>query len=367
MSLGAVFLGYCNPFVDEAIKKQLKNGITFSLVHRLEVEVAEMLCERIPCADMVRLGKNGNDVTSAAIRLSRHVTGNNHILFCGYHGWQDWYISKTSMNGGIPNEVGDYSHRFPYNDLDALETLLSELEGKTACIIMEPTSRILPNKGYLEGVRDLADKFKVILIFDEIVTGFRFHRGGYQSLCGITPDLACFSKALGNGLPISALVGKREIMQQCPEIFYSLTFAGETLSLATAKAVMEVSDDKNVPKVIEKNGQYFLDELNVTIDKYGLQDVVSVEGFPCRNVMIFRDTQDVSATDTRTYWIQELSKKGILTAGVHIFSFAHQKTEIDFLLSCYEQVLEDIKVSLDSGSLPEKLQCPSAKMSVRNF
>ena len=367
MSLGAVFLGYCNPKVDTAIKKQLKKGISFSLAHRLEIEVAEMLCERIPCADMVRFGKNGNDVTTAAVRLGRYVTGNNHILFCGYHGWPDWYISKTSVNGGIPSEVGDYSHRFPYNDLEALEKLLQELEGNAACIIMEATSRIHPKDGYLQGVRELADKYKVILIFDEIVTGFRFHRGGYQSVCGVTPDLACFSKAMGNGVPISALVGKRNVMEKCTEIFYSLTFAGETLSLAAAKAVMEVMDEDNVPQVIEENGQYFIDGMNSQINKYGLQDTVVVEGYPCRSVMFFRDAQDIPATDTRTYWIQELTKKGILTAGYHIVSFAHKKPEIDFLLTRYDQVFADIKSSLDDGTLSEKLQCPSAKLSARDL
>jgi glutamate-1-semialdehyde 2,1-aminomutase len=267
------------------------------------------------------------------------------------------------MNGGIPNEVGDYSHRFPYNDLNALEDLLQELDGKTACIIMEPTARVHPEERYLLGVRELADKYKVVLIFDEVITGFRFHRGGYQSICGITPDLACFSKALGNGAPIAALVGKRDIMRECPNIFYSLTFAGETLSLSAAKAVMEVIDEENVPQVIEKNGQYLMDEVNSQIKNYDLQDVVAIDGFPCRSVMIFRDNQDIPATDTRTYWIQELTKKGILTAGSNIISFAHQKLEIDYLLTRYDQVFADIKSSLSDRSLPEKLQCPSAKFS----
>ena len=137
---------------------------------------------------------------------------------------------------------------------------------------MEATSRIHPKDGYLQGVRELADKYKVILIFDEIVTGFRFHRGGYQSVCGVSPDLACFSKAMGNGVPISALVGKRDVMEKCTEIFYSLTFAGETLSLAAAKAVMEVMDEDNVPQVIENNGQYFLDGMNALVPETKTED-----------------------------------------------------------------------------------------------
>lgn len=367
MALGPVTLGYRHPYVEKAIKSQLENGISFSLAHPLEVEVAEMLCERIPCAEMVRFGKNGNDVTTAAVRLSRYVTGNNHILFCGYHGWQDWYISRTSMNGGIPDDVQKYSHRFKYNDLDDLERLLIELKAKTACIIMEPVSRIPPKDGYLQGVRKLADKYNVILIFDEVVTGFRFHRGGYQSVCGVTPDLACFSKAMGNGMPISALVGKVDIMSKCSEIFFSLTFAGESLSLAAAKAVMEVIDKENVPAVIEKHGQLLWDGMNKLISEYELDKAIVVEGFSCRTVVIFRDYKETTGDDIRTYWIQELAKRNILTAGYHIISLSHRKTEIDFMLEQYEYVLQDIKELLNNDTLPGKLQCAPSKPSARDL
>lgn len=367
MALGAVILGYNHPYVNEAILTQMGKGISFSLTHKLEIEVAEMLCNRIPCAEMVRFGKNGNDVTSAAIRLSRYVTGKNHILFCGYHGWQDWYICQTSMNGGIPEEVKNYSHRFKYNDLEDLERLLIDFRDKIACIIMEPVSRTHPKDNYLQGVRDLADKYNVILVFDEVVTGFRFHRGGYQSVCGVTPDLACFSKALGNGMPISALVGKADIMRKCPEIFYSLTFAGETLSLAAAKAVMEVIDKEDVPAVIENAGQNLLNGTNQLLSKHELTETIIVEGFPCRSVLIFHNYKEVPASDVRTYWIQELTKRNIITAGSHIMSLAHNKMEIDFILEQYDAVLKDVKESLDNNTLPNKLQCPSTKASARDL
>jgi glutamate-1-semialdehyde 2,1-aminomutase len=367
MSLGAVTLGYGHPYVNEAIKKQLEKGSSFSLTHRIEVEVAEMLCERIPCAEMVRFGKNGNDVTSVAIRLSRYITGNNHVLFCGYHGWQDWYICQTSMDGGILSEVKNYSHRFNYNDLDGLENLLNEFEGNTACVIMEPTSRIAPDDGYLQGVRNLVDKYQALLIFDEVVTGFRFDRGGYQKISGVTPDFACFSKAMGNGLPISALVGKREFMEKCPEIFYSLTFGGEAISLAASKAVMEVIDQANVPDVIKKNGQLLLNGIDKLIFDHGLSETIVVEGFPCRNVMIFRDYKNIPAADIRTYWIQELAKRNILTAGYHIVSLSHTEKEINILLDNYDEVFNDIIDSVRDDTLCSKLQCPSAKASVRDL
>ncbi len=367
MALGAVTFGYKHPYIQNAIQNQLEKGITFSLAHDLEVEVAEMMCERIPCAEMVRFGKNGNDATSAAIRLARYVTGKDHVLFCGYHGWQDWYICQTSMSGGIPEILKNYSHRFVYNDLEDLERQLIVFKGQTACIIMEAVSRIAPKDGYLQGVRALADKYNVVLIFDEVVTGFRFHRGGYQSVCGVMPDLACFSKAMGNGMPIAALVGRSELMSKCPEIFISLTFAGETLSLAAAKAVMEVIDKENALEVIEKHGKTLLSGINSLLTSFHLHDAVAVEGFPCRSVMIFRDYKNTDAGDTRTYWIQELAKREILTAGYHIISLSHTAREIDLLLEIYNDVFRGMKESLEDDTLPGKLQCPSVKAPAREL
>lgn len=367
MSLGCVTLGYCHPYVEEAIKKQMERGVSFSLAHRLEVEVAEMLCERIPCAEMVRFGKNGNDVTTAAVRLSRYVTGKDHVLFCGYHGWQDWYICQTSMSGGIPAAIKDYSHRFKYNDLDNLEELMNQYKDQTACIIMEPVSRIQPNEGYLKAVRELASKHNVILVFDEVVTGFRFHRGGYQALSGIIPDLACFSKAMTNGMPLSALVGKQDIMKRCPEIFFSLTTAGETLSLAAAKAVMEVFDKEDVAGQINKFGTTLIARMRGLLSEYELNNVASLEGFPCRSVLIFKDYGDTPAIDIHTYWIQEMAKRNILTAGYHIVSLAHKDDEIAHILSSAKDVFNLIREGLDDGSLSSKLQCPPAKQSARSL
>lgn len=367
MALGAAFLGYRHPYVEEAITKQLEKGVSFPLVHAMEVEVAEMLCERIPCAEMVRFGKNGSDATSAAVRLSRYVTGRNHILFCGYHGWQEWYSCQTSMNGGILEDVKEYSHRFPYNDLEELENLLNRFHKDTACIIMEPVSRITPKEGYLEGVRDLATKHGSVLIFDEIITGFRMHRGGYQALSGVIPDLACFSKALGNGMPISALVGKSEIMSQCPEIYFSLTFAGETLSLAAAKAVMECMDKEDVTGVIHFSGSRLLAELCRIIDAYDLNSVIVPEGFAHRHVLIFHDYNDTSAVDIRTLWIQELIKRRIVSTGTQFPSLAHGEKEVNSLVECYDEILRFIKETLETKKISDRLQCPQAKITARDL
>ena len=367
MALGAAILGYSHPYVNEAISRQLKSGISYTLTHPLEVEVAEMLCERIPCAELVRFGKNGNDVTSAAVRLSRHVTQKNHILFCGYHGWQDWYAGQTSINGGILEEIRHYSHRFKYNDLQDLNRLLEKHRNQTACIIMEPVGRILPSENYLQEVKKLAQQHGVVLIFDEIITGFRCHRGGYQALSGVVPDLACFSKALGNGMPISALVGKADIMRHCEDIYFSLTFAGESLSLAAAKAVMEIIDTEDVCQAIISNGQGVMDGIRELIAIHGLDEQIRLEGFPWRHVLIYGASGETPAADIRTYVIQELTKHWILSAGTQFVTLAHTPEDIQIVLSAYDAIFKSLKTHLGTGMLSKKLECPSARLSARDL
>ena len=187
-----ITLGYCDPDVDGAILAQLKKGISFSLASSLELELAELMTELIPCAEMVRFGKNGTDATSAGVRLARAFTGKNHILALGYHGWQDWYIGSTTRNLGIPKEVGQFTTKVPFNDIESIITAYKSLDGDVAAIILEPFSAQVPNEGYLEFIREFATENNVVLIFDEVITGFRVHLGGAQAYYNVTPDLAAF-------------------------------------------------------------------------------------------------------------------------------------------------------------------------------
>ncbi|MHB1211300.1 MAG: aminotransferase class III-fold pyridoxal phosphate-dependent enzyme, partial [Candidatus Nanopelagicales bacterium] len=236
-SLGAVALGYGDEEINEAVVRQLRDGVTLSLAHPIEAEVAERMVALVPCAEMVRFAKNGTDVTSGAIRLARAATGREHVIVCGYHGWQDWYIGSTSMNRGVPDRTRSLTHAVPYNDLEALKAALEELRDQVAAVIMEPMTSTWPVDGYLQGVRMMTEERGVILVFDEMLTGFRFAPGGAQEYFGVTPDLACFGKALANGFPLSALVGRRDLLDLMPTIFFSGTFGGETLSLTAARVV----------------------------------------------------------------------------------------------------------------------------------
>ena len=201
-ALMPVVLGYNDPDVNYAVRNQLDKGVIFSLATELEAQLSEKLVEVIPCAEKVRFGKNGSDVTTAAIRVARAYTGRDKVIVCGYHGWQDWYIGSTTRNKGVPEAVQGLTYKVPYNDLDAVENLLKENPDQFAALIMEPMNVAEPAPNYLNDLKALLHKHGALLIFDEVITGFRFSIGGAQELFGVTPDLASFGKAMGNGMPI---------------------------------------------------------------------------------------------------------------------------------------------------------------------
>src|SRR5579862_2657486 len=214
-------LGYAHPAVDRAAYERCRQGHSFSLAHRLEVELAERLARIIPCAEMVRFGKNGSDATAGAVRAARAHTSRERVAACGYHGWQDWYIGTTSRHAGVPGAVRALTETFPYNDIGALTRLLESHRGEFAAVIMEPYNFVTPDEGYLQAVKDVAHHHGAVLIFDEICTGFHYGLGGAQKKFGVTPDLATFGKAMGNGYAISCIVGRRDIMRIFDDIFVS--------------------------------------------------------------------------------------------------------------------------------------------------
>ncbi|MGH8562644.1 MAG: aminotransferase class III-fold pyridoxal phosphate-dependent enzyme [Gammaproteobacteria bacterium] len=209
MGIGPIILGYCHPVVDEAIRRQLEDAITFSLMHPLEVELAELLREVVPHAESVRFSKTGCDATSAAVRLARAYTGRERVLCCGYHGWHDWYIAVTDRAAGIPAATAELTATFRYNDIDSV---LSALDTDTACVILEPFTFEREQNGFLAELRRLCDRDGALLIFDEMWTGFRSALGGAQAFLGVRSDLSLFSKAMANGMPISAVTGRRDVM-----------------------------------------------------------------------------------------------------------------------------------------------------------
>ena len=354
-SLAAVTLGYCDKNVDEAVQKQMQNGVTFSLPHCLEMEVAEKLIDIIPCAEKVRFAKNGTDATSASIRIARAYTGKEHIAVCGYHGWQDWYIGSTTRDLGVPKAVKELTHKFEYNSIESLEKIFQERE--LACVIMEPMNVEYPQDNFLEKIKTLAHKNDALLIFDETITGFRYSLGGAQALFNVIPDLATFGKGMANGYPLSAVVGSNEIMQKVEDIFFSGTFGGETLSLAAAKAVIDKYKKDNVPKYLNDLGNYLLKKLNQLIINEGLDDIFRTSGHPAWSFLQVKAQDKYTAFEIKTLFLQEMFKSGILILSSHNLNFSHSEEDIDKLISVYSGVLPLIKQSIDDGNLIEQLNC----------
>ena len=333
----SISLGYCNVDVDAAVLKQLKSGVTFSLPHRLETEVAEMIIDMVPCAEMVRFGKNGSDATSAAIRLARAYTGNEHIAVCGYHGWQDWYIGSTTRDLGVPEATKALTHNFQYNNIDSLKQILAS--NKFAAVIMEPMNLAYPEANFLQEVKTLCQQHGALLIFDEMITGFRFAKGGAQALFDVTPDLATFGKGMANGYPISAVVGRKNIMMLMEDIFFSGTFAGETLSLAATKAALTKINNDNVLAHIHAMGELLLTGLQQLLTKLGNPKWLKICGHPSWSFLQILDCVPYSSWQLKSLFLQEMAQRGILLGGGHNLNYSHQASDINTLLSAYGEVL----------------------------
>jgi glutamate-1-semialdehyde 2,1-aminomutase len=352
-SLAAVTLGYCDADVDKAVQEQMKNGVTFSLPHTLELEVAEKLIEIIPCAEKVRFAKNGTDATSASIRIARAYTGKEHIAVCGYHGWQDWYICSTTRDLGVPNGVKELTHKFQYNSIKSLEKLFQEQE--LACVIMEPMNVEYPKDNFLEKVKELVHKNNALLIFDETITGFRYSLGGAQELFNVIPDIATLGKGMANGYPLSAVVGSNKIMKKVEDIFFSGTFGGETLSLAAANEIINKYKKEKVVDHFYEIGTYLLERLNRIIDNENLGDIFWTSGHPAWSFLHIKEQEKYNSFEIKTFFLQESLKRGVITLGTHNLSFSHTKREIDKLIEVYAEVLPMVKRHVNDQTLLENI------------
>lgn len=356
-ALCCVTLGYCDPDIDAAVREQMNSGVTFSLPHRLETEVAELLVEMIPCAEKVRFAKNGTDATSGAIRVARAYTGRNRVAVCGYHGWQDWFIGSTARDLGVPAAVKDLTHAFAFNNIASLQQLLDAHPGEFAAVILEPMNAAYPKDGFLEKVQQATRKHGALLVFDETITGFRYSNGGAQQEFGVTPDLATFGKGIANGYPLSALVGKSEYMKVVDDIFFSGTFGGETLSLAAAKAVLLKLKREPVLQTMRVRGQKIIDGVNEIVAALDIGNVVSISGHPTWSFLAFREAAGFSPVQIKTLFIQEVFKRGVYTLGTHNLSYAHSDADVDELLACYREVFGLIARGVKEGTLAGLLEC----------
>jgi glutamate-1-semialdehyde 2,1-aminomutase len=356
-SLAAITLGYQDAEVDAAVSAQLKEGVVFSLPHPIEMQVAEKIVELVPCAEMVRFGKNGSDATAGTVRLARAFTGRDHVAICGYHGWQDWYIGSTARNRGVPAATRALTHAWAYNDLGSLEKVFEAHPGQIAAVILEPMNIAEPQPGFLQGVKDVAHRHSALLVFDETVTGFRYAVGGAQQLFGVTPDLAAFGKGLANGYPVSAVAGRADVMRLMEEVFFSFTFGGEALSLAAALATMRKLESEPVIDTLYRQGRAVMEGLKSVIAESDASDFLGVAGNPTWSFLTMQDCGGYTLWQIKTLFLQEMFSRGILTIGTHNMSYSHGDDEVGRLLQAYGEVIPMIAKAVRNKTLESALRC----------
>jgi glutamate-1-semialdehyde 2,1-aminomutase len=356
LALGPIILGYAYPRVDNAIKNQLKKGISFSIPHPLEVELSEKINSIVPGAEMVRFSKTGSDAGTGAIRAARSFTKRDNIAYCGSGGvWHDWFTVITSRNAGIPKILNKMIKKFNYNDIESLKILFENWHGQVAAVYMEPIFSEYPKNNFLQKVKQLAHKHGAVLIFDEVITGFRFANGGAQELLKVKADLAVFGKGLGNGMPIGAITGKREVMEQFKDVFYSTTYGGETLSLAAACAVIDELKEKPVIQHCWKMGKFFMTEFNKLSEEIDVK--IKMEGFPVRSSIVCSDENNQPSLLLKSLFYQETVKRGVLFGpGAVFLSYSHSKQDIQKTLKVSAISMKILKNAIKEKKVKKLLQ-----------
>ena len=363
LALGPITLGYNYKAVNDAIIRQLKDGILFSLPHPVEVELSELISQTIRHAEMVKLEKSGSNAVTGAVRAARAITKRDKIAYCGSGGvWHDWQAAMVSRDGGVPTFNKDLIKIFDYNDTDGLEQIFEDNKEEIAAIVFEPTVYEKPTSNFLKQVRELADKNNAVLILDEIVTGFRFDLGGGQTHFNIKGDMVCFGKGMGNGLPISAITGPTEYMRIFDKLWVSSTNNSESLSIAGTIATINEMKDKNTISYCWEMGTRLFDGWNKVTEKNNLN--IKMRGYPIRMTMDCFDSKNLESASLKALVLQELVKRGIfMSTGTTFISYSHSVEDIDRTLAVLDDVCRVInrKVSNDDyqkhleGNLPKKI------------
>ncbi len=362
LALGPITLGYQYKRVDDAIKNQLKQGISFSMPHYLEVELSKEIKSIIPGTDMVRFSKTGSDAGTGAVRAARAFTGYDNIAYCGGGGvWHDWFTTITSRNEGIPKVLKKMIRKFIYNDIDSLKILFEDWKGEVATVYMEPMMTEYPKNNFLQQVKKITHHYGAVLIFDEVITGFRFAKGGAQELLNVDADLAVFGKGIGNGMPLGAITGKRKYMEKFNDIFYSTTYGGETLSLAAGIAVIKEIKEKPVIKHCWNLGKSFISEFNKMAEE--IDTNVKMDGIPVRSKIVCNDENGNPSVLLKSLFYQECLKRGVLFGPGYVFlSYSHSKKDIEKTLKVCKISLKILKKAIKEKNAKKLLNGNEMKL-----
>jgi len=356
--LRSVSLGHAHPRVLEAVRRELDRGSNFVRPSIVEVQAAERFLATVPTAEMVKFAKNGSDATSAAVRLARAATGRTRVALCSDHPFfsvDDWFIGTTPMSAGIPSTTTDLIASFPYGDLAATEEMLTRYPDEIACLILEPATHTEPPPGYLAGLRELADRYGCVLIFDEMITGFRWSEAGAQGLYGVVPDLSTFGKALGNGFAVSALAGRRDLMERGglrhsgERVFLlSTTHGAETHSLAAAMAVQTTYVEEGVTARLHALGERLAAGVREVADGMGVGDHLVVRGRASNLVFATLDENLQPSQQYRTLFLRRLLAGGVL-APSFVVSNALDDEDIDRTVDVVAEACAVYRKALDAA------------------
>lgn len=367
MGIGSCVLGYGDASVDNAARGAIDSGVMSTLNPPEEVELAEVLINMHDWADMVRFGRPGGEAVSIAVRLARAYSGDETVAFCGYHGWHDWYLaanldSESNLDDhllpglspkGVPESLEGTSLPFHYNEVEELEQIASEND--LGAIVMEPIRNDQPEPNFFDRVREIADEQDAPLIIDEITAGFRENIGGYHQNINVRPDVAVYGKALGNGYPISAVVGREHVMDQAQESFVSSTFWTERIGPSAALATIEKYRSENVHEHLVEIGRSVMNGWEAAAEKHEIP--LQTSGIaPLPHFSIQHD----EAQAAKTLFVQEMLSEGYLATDSLYASYAHTPEMISGYLDAVDGVFKTIRTALDAGDVRQQLNGPVA-------
>jgi glutamate-1-semialdehyde 2,1-aminomutase len=344
-ALGPVTVGYANSYINRAIKNQLRNGITFSLPHPISLKLAEKLSRIIPGAEMMRFLKNGADATFAAVKLARAFTNKELILMCGYHGMHNWSISVSENNAGVPKNIKQNTLLFEYNNKEQIAELFTKYKDNIAAVILEPIQANGPEDGYLDFLRSLTINNDSLLIFDEVVSGFRYALGGAAEMFQVTPDIIAFGKGMANGMPLSVVAGRKEIIEliETKKVFISTTFGGETLSMASALATIKLLEQDSSYPYIWKLGKKLRDGLIELVQKYQLESYVDIVGLDPHCGPVFKGNDEIDKYDLMSIYNYYMIANGVITIGIINISLSHSINDVNQYLKGVNKAFLNIK------------------------
>ena len=349
-SLGPIILGYTDGDVDIAVKEQIDKGILFSMAAPQELELAKIICDTVPCAEMVRFLKNGGDACSASIKLARACSGRDEIVSIGYHGWHDWYTAGRReqipwWSKGVPKCMDSLVHQLDFCDLSAAEQLMNQRGSDIAAIIISPYDWESDGERageYLQGLRKLCDKSGALLIFDEVVTGFRLAMGGAGEYFGVVPDLAVFGKAVANGYPIAVIAGKRKYMEVMQDIFVTITHGGELASIAAAVATLQKLKRCNVYEHIFRLGKVLGDGFTSIFNDLDIP--LTLKGLPVGNTVVLPEsiTTHKKERPFASEFIKAVFANGLFWSNTLFTMYSHSNETIAKALAIVEKSAKQV-------------------------